>query len=123
MGYNVMSITEQNVDVIEVPYFKKKVAKLLSEKEHELLIEYVSRHPTKGDVIPGTSGVRKLRFAAKNKGKRGGARIIYFYFIQQYEVYLLDVYVKNEQSDISPKDKKLFKEIIASITDNGGNHG
>ena len=65
--------------VAETPTFTRQADKLFSEEERKELIDYLADHPAAGDEIPGTGGVRKLRFAASGRGKRGGARVIYFY--------------------------------------------
>jgi hypothetical protein len=61
----------------------------------------LSDHPNAGDVIPGASGVRKLRWGAKGKGKRGGARIIYLYVVLAARIYLLRCYAKSVRTDLT----------------------
>lgn len=63
-------------------------------------------HPDARDVIPGAGGVRKLRWAAKGKGKRGGARIIYLYVAIAERIYLLRCYAKNVRTDLTVHEKK-----------------
>lgn len=99
---NIISITELSP-------FSKKAQKILSSEDRESLYSYLIQHPEKGDVIPGTGGIRKLRWAASGKGKRGGARIIYFYHVIGSTIYLMACYTKNEQSDLSSDAKKQFK--------------
>ena len=71
-------------------------------------------HPCAGDIIAGTGGLRKLRQAnaKRGKGKRGGLRIIYFWWEAGKQFWLFTVYDKNEMSDLSAKDKKALKEMI-----------
>ena len=66
--------------VVETSAFARRAEKLLSIEEHEDLIFYLALHPQSGDEIPGTGGVRKVRFAARGKGKSGGVRVIYYFF-------------------------------------------
>lgn len=66
--------------VVETSAFVRRAEKLLSAEEHEELVLYLALHPESGDEIPGTGGVRKVRFAARGKGKSGGVRVIYYYF-------------------------------------------
>ena len=66
--------------VIPLPEFVKATKKLLSSDELTDLAHYIAAYPDKGDVISGTNGARKLRWAAGGKGKRGGARVIYYYY-------------------------------------------
>lgn len=65
--------------VVETSSFIRRAEKLLSDDERKELIDYLTSHPESGDVIPDTSGVRKVRFAAKGKGKSGGVRVIYYF--------------------------------------------
>ena len=64
--------------VIETPTFQKQVAKVWTEAERLEFIAWIAAHPTAGDVIPGADGARKVRWAVQGKGKRGGARVVYF---------------------------------------------
>ena len=68
-----------------------------------------------GDVIPGSGGVRKLRWAAKGKGKRGGARIIYLYVVIAARIYLIRCYAKNLKADLTADEKKELRQIAAHL--------
>jgi|TARA_R110002096_G_scaffold43408_1_gene116958 hypothetical protein len=68
--------------------------------------------PNEGDVIQGTGGLRKVRIAAKGKGKRGGARVIYYHFDHYNRFYLLTIYAKNEISDLTSTQKKQLKDSM-----------
>ena len=81
----------------------------------DLLANYLSEHPQAGDVIPSAGGARKLRWAAKGKGKRGGARIIYLYVVVAESVYLLRCYSKNVQTDLRADEKKQVRELVARL--------
>jgi hypothetical protein len=72
-------------------------------------------NPEAGDAIPGTGGVRKLRAAVKGKGKRGGARVIYFYVTARQTVYLLLAYDKSETDDISEGGKRVLRQLAARL--------
>ena len=76
---------------------------------------YLSGRPDAGDVIPGSGGVRKLRWAAKGKGKRGGARIIYLYVVVAAHVYLMRCYPKNAKTDLTPDEKKQLRQIAVHL--------
>jgi mRNA-degrading endonuclease RelE of RelBE toxin-antitoxin system len=73
---------------------------------------FLVSHPESGDLIPGSGGLRKLRWGAKGKGKRGGIRIIYYLVKKNKEIWLLSIFAKNELSDL-PKEvlAQLRKEI------------
>lgn len=103
------------INITELSLFSKKSKKILGEQEIKELHLYISENPTKGDVISGTGGLRKMRWSASGKGKRGGARIIYFYHVVGTTVYLMSCYAKNEKTDLSSSDKKMLKSIIEQI--------
>jgi hypothetical protein len=68
-----------------------------------------------GDVMPGAGGARKLRWAAKGKGKRGGARIIYVYVVIAPRIYLLRCYAKNVRTDLTADEKRELRQIAAHL--------
>jgi hypothetical protein len=68
-----------------------------------------------GDEIPGTGGVRKLRFAASGRGQRGGARVIYYYLDETMPLYALLAYAKNMQDDMTPDEKRTVAALAAAI--------
>lgn len=76
---------------------------------------FLATNPNSGDIIPGTGGVRKVRYQASGRGKRGGARVIYFYFDDDYPLTALAIYAKNERDDLSPEGKKAVSQIAAAI--------
>jgi len=75
----------------------------------------VAANPEAGDVVPGTGGLRKLRWGMAGQGKRGGARVLQLYLKHRSTVWLLDVYGKREKADLSPADKKAIKKVVAAI--------
>ena len=91
--------------------------KMLSFQEKEDLIAYLSEHPSAGDLIQGTGGIRKLRWARGAKGKSGGARVIYYFHSEMMPLYLLAVFGKNEKANITAEEKnflsKAVKELVA----------
>ena len=103
------------IAIVELPPFSKKAAKILEKEEIEALRAYLLQYPDKGDVIPGTGGIRKLRWAASGRGKRGGARVIYFYHVVGTTIYLMACYTKNEQDDLSQQVKKQLKAVVEQI--------
>lgn len=101
--------------VVETNAFIRRAEKLLSEEEHEELLLYLALHPADGDEIQGTGGVRKLRFAAKGRGKSGGVRAIYYYYDQENPLYALFLYGKNEQVNLTPEQKTEMAKLAAAI--------
>lgn len=90
--------------VIETPTFQKQVAKLWSLEERHAFIDWIAANPEAGDVIPGAEGARKVRWSRSGKGKRGGARVIYFNLSANELVLLVAVYAKSEQDNLLPND-------------------
>lgn len=101
--------------VVETSAFTRRAQKLLSAEEYEELIIYLARYRETGDEIPGTGGVRKLRFAAFGRGKSGGVRAIYYFYDKKTPLYAIFLYGKNEQTDLSSAQKKEVKAFAAII--------
>src|SRR3990172_4547877 len=97
--------------VIETPEFLSATRKLISEEKRALLVDYLAYHPTAGDLIPGTGGVRKLRWSLEGRGKRGGARVVYFYHSAGLPLFALTAYAKNEREELSQEDKNNFRRL------------
>ena len=74
------------------------------------MIDYLAGNPEAGDVIIGMGGVQKLRWRLQGRGKRGGALVIYFFHDINMPVYLMSIYAKNEQPDLSPREQKEFRQ-------------
>ena len=70
--------------------------------------------PERGDLMPGTRGFRKLRWAdpKRGKGRRGGLRIIYYFFVTDQQIWLMTLYDKDEAADLTPKEKRMLKDAI-----------
>jgi hypothetical protein len=101
--------------VLQLPKFKAEATELIGVDGIEKLAGYLIEHPDAGDVIPGSGGVRKLRWAAKGKGKRGGARIIYLYAVVAARIYLMRCYAKNVKTDLTADEKKQVRQIAAYL--------
>lgn len=95
--------------VIETPEFQAQARRIWSDDELDSFIEWIAYNPLSGDVILGTEGARKVRWAAQGKGKRGSARVIYFNMLEDGVIVLQVVYVKSEQSHIAAKAVKGAK--------------
>lgn len=92
--------------VIETPSFQKQAAKIWAENELAVFIDWLALNPLAGAVVPGTGGARKVRWTVQGKGKRGGARVIYFNRLDSGFIVLLAVYAKAEQENISTQAVK-----------------
>ena len=81
----------------------------------EAVAVYLIDHPNAGKVIPDSGGARKLRWAAKGKGKRGGARVVYLYVVIASRIYLLRCYAKNDKTDLTADEKKNLHQIAGYL--------
>lgn len=100
------------MEFIETPIFTKIVNKYLNDTEYFALQLELMNHPEKGVLIPGSGGLRKIRWSSKGRGKSGGVRIIYYYKCDDYQIWLLTIYAKNEIENISLKLLKSIKEEL-----------
>jgi mRNA-degrading endonuclease RelE of RelBE toxin-antitoxin system len=100
---------------IESRLFEKLREKYLDDEQYRALQAFLMEQPNAGDVIQGTGGLRKLRWASKGKGKRGGVRTIYLYIARRSHIHLLTIYGKNDVSDLTPNEKKILKSIVEEI--------
>ena len=101
--------------IAETPMFMKQADKLLAPAEREALIDFLAANPEAGDVIEGTGGIRKVRFALPGRGKSGGARVIYYYHSAAIPLYALLIYAKNAKTDLTPGDKKALRALVAEL--------
>lgn len=97
---------------IESPLFSKLVNLYLEDGEYAAFQWDLALHPEKGDVIPGSGGLRKVRWAGKGRGKRGGVRVIYYYKNREEQIWLLTIYAKNEDENIPVSLLKRIKEEL-----------
>jgi hypothetical protein len=98
--------------VIETLIFQKYAADLWSDAEREAFINWLACNPEAGDVIPGTAGLRKVRWGRQGMGKRSGARVIYFNRLENGEIWLLIVYAKAKFDNLPPAFLNKLKEEI-----------
>ena len=101
--------------VVETQIFLRRAEKLLSDEERKELIDYIASFPEAGDLIPDTSGVRKLRFAAKGKGRSGGVRVIYYFLDEDTPLFALLIYGKGEQDNLTPDQKRVVRAFAEAI--------
>jgi len=99
---------------VELPAFERRRPDYLDDDGLRRLQAALLADPDAGDLIEGTGGLRKLRFgdARRSKGKRGGLRVIYFYWVKGPEFWLFAMYDKDERSDLTPDQRAAFKALV-----------
>ncbi len=99
--------------VLETPTFLRDVAQSgMSEDEHDRIVRWVAENPMRGDVIPGTGGAHKVRFAGRGKGKSGGYRVVIYFAADDVAVLLLALISKGERADLLQAERnELCKEL------------
>jgi hypothetical protein len=99
---------------IELPAFERRRADYLDNDALRTLAQLLMKHPEAGDPIPDTGGLRKLRFAdaRRGKGKRGGLRVIYYWWDAGFQFWLFTLYDKDEMADLTPQQRKALKAMI-----------
>jgi hypothetical protein len=99
---------------VELPAFERYRADYFDDNGFRQLQHLLMSNPQAGDLIEGTGGLRKLRFAdeRRGKGKRGGLRVIYFYWDSRHQFWLFTLYDKDEASDLTPKERAQLKALV-----------
>lgn len=100
------------MEIIETPIFTKKIKDILSDSEYRQLQWALVINPEAGPVIPGSGGLRKLRWAISGKGKSGGLRVIYYWYTQDEKIYMLLPYKKSEREDLTRQQMKILIEYV-----------
>jgi hypothetical protein len=98
--------------VAELPEYLRAAAKLLVEADRRAILEYLAAHPSAGDLMEGTGGVRKLRWARDGRGKSGGVRVIYYFHSEAMPLYLLTMFAKNERANLSKAERNALAELV-----------
>lgn len=108
------------MEFIESPAFTRVISDYLKDEAYRELQNHLSKNPELGVVMPGTGGFRKLRWSdpVRGKGRRGGLRIIYYYFDFDEQIWLMTIYSKGEADDLSTQQKNSLKAAIeAELSD------
>jgi hypothetical protein len=101
--------------VIETPEFLSGARHVLAEAERVALVDFLAENPIAGDLMQGTGGARKLRWAAKGKGKNGGARAITFYAGPDVPVFLMAIFGKGEKANLSQAERNELRKVLTDI--------
>ena len=98
--------------IAELPEYIRRAEKLMSAAERIDIVNYLAAHPKAGDLLEGTGGIRKLRWGWGTQGKSGGVRVIYYVHSDAMPLYLLTLFAKNEQVNISKTERNELAKLV-----------
>jgi mRNA-degrading endonuclease RelE of RelBE toxin-antitoxin system len=110
-GYTPLAYSRR-VIFLETPIFTRQINALVDDDQYRQLQLRLLAHPDAGDLIPGSGGLRKVRMAVSGRGKRGGARIIYYWITANSQIYMPLAYAKSEQDDLSEEQLKTLRTLV-----------
>jgi len=99
------------VVIFETSIFTRQIMSLMDDDVYAGFQSELAERPDMGARIPGGGGIRKARIAAKSHGKRGGARVIYYWAVSDSQIFMLLAYAKNEQEDLTSDQLKVLKAL------------
>jgi hypothetical protein len=102
---------------VEAPAFERIRERYLDDDQYRLLQLALMANPESGDLIRGSGGIRKVRWAAQGTGKRGGLRAIYYWITHRGHLLLLTLYRKSEVSDLTPGDVRALRALVEILED------
>jgi hypothetical protein len=100
--------------IFETSIFTKKIIALLNDEEYRTLQNILVEKPDSGDIIQGSGGIRKIRWGASGRGKRGGARVIYYWATQHDQIFMLYAYAKNERDDLTKDQLSVLRAVVVA---------
>jgi hypothetical protein len=100
------------VELIETSIFTRQITALLSDEEYGKFQSRLAANPGLGALIKGGGGIRKARVAVGSRGKRGGARVIYYWAVRKEVILLLFAYPKNMSADLTPKQVVQLARVV-----------
>ena len=108
-------MAKRPVSVIEFAGYRRRASELLTAGQRDAVIDMVAYEPTCGDLIPGSGGLRKVRIGRDGIGKRGGTRVVYYFYNEDFPILLLALYAKNEKGDLTAAKKREFAALMREI--------
>jgi hypothetical protein len=108
-------MAKRPVSVIEFAGYRRRASELLTAGQRDAVIDLVACEPTCGDIIPGSGGLRKVRIGRDGIGKRGGTRVVYYFYNEDFPILLLALYAKNEKSNLTTAEKREFAASMREI--------
>lgn len=103
------------MEFIETAVYTEDAEDLLTKEEQRALQNQLIARPDFGAIIRGTVGLRKMRVGIRGRGKSGGARVIYYWLDKHNQIFLLYIYNKTKQGDLTPEHKKILADLVASL--------
>ena len=99
---------------VELPPFERNRQDYLNDENFHAFQKILMQNPETGDVIEGTGGLRKIRYTdeKRGKGKRGGLRVIYYWWVSGQQFWLFTLFNKNEMNDLTPEQRKILKDLL-----------
>ena len=97
---------------LETPVFTRQIKDLVDDEEYRLLQARLLANPDAGDLIPRSGGLRKIRVGIAGRGKRGGARVIYYWVTAKSQIYMLVAYAKNVQDDLTDDQLRVMRALV-----------
>ena len=101
--------------VVETPTYLRAVEEFWDSDTQNEFKNFIGVNFLLGDIIPDTGGLRKIRWKSNSKGKRSGARVIYYFYDENHPIYLLFAYSKNVQTDLTEHEKKLLRQFVSRL--------
>ncbi len=101
--------------LVPIGAFESKAMRLLGNEGYGDLLAHIARNPKAGVVVPGLGGLRKLRFSRPGIGTRGGVRVIYYFHDERNPIFLLLIYAKADQEDMTPSQIANLKQLVNNL--------
>ncbi len=105
------------ITIIETPGYISRSAKLLSEVQRIAIVDHLAANPTAGELVSGGGGIRKFRWGAPGRGKRGGVRVIHYFADGRFPVFLIDIFAKNEAENYTAAELAQVRGIAKALTE------
>lgn len=115
MDYSVSMIT-----IVELPEFRKQAGKIFNNSLRESLVNYLAAHPRAGVGMEGTGGIRKFRWKREGTGKSGGARVIYYYYNDNYPLFLITVFKKGNKANLTKEERNELAKLVTILIETYG---
>ncbi len=103
------------MEFIETPTFTRTITTLIADDDYAAMQIMLVENPALGDLIRGGGGIRKLRYAVRGRGKRGGLRVIYYWLKDAHQIYMLLAYAKSVRDTLTVQELKVLSELVKEL--------